>query len=161
MTTYSHNQQPAGPILALDLGQKLVGAAVSDELLITIKRLDPIKRSNWKQLLLDVQTLIRSYDAKTLVLGLPLRLDGTKGDAAEGVIHLARNFSLSLLIPVFLQDERLTSHEAETTLKTAGHNQFEVAKLIDSEAAALILRDFLNTSERRLFDLEKQAPNTK
>jgi putative Holliday junction resolvase len=161
MTTYGQNQQPAGPILALDLGQKLVGAAVSDELLITIKRLDPIKRSNWKQLLMDIQTLIRSYDAKTLVLGLPLRLDGTKGDAAEGVIHLARNFSLSLLIPVFLQDERLTSREAETTLKAAGHNQFEVAKLIDSEAAALILRDFLNTSDRTLFDQEKQAPNTK
>ena len=46
-----------GTVLALDLGQKLVGAAVSDEMLITIKRLDPIKRSNWKQLLRDVTSL--------------------------------------------------------------------------------------------------------
>ncbi len=150
MTTDGHENQPAGPILALDLGQKLVGAAVSDELLITIRRLDPIQRSNWKQLLLDVQTLIRRFDAQTLVLGLPLRLDGTRGDAAEHVLGLARKFYLSLAIPVFVQDERLTSSEAETTLKARGHNRAKIAELVDSEAAAIILRDFVNTTEHTL-----------
>ena len=161
MTKNGPNQHPAGPILALDLGQKLVGAAVSDELLITIKRLEPIKRSNWKQLLLDVQILIRRFDAQTLVVGLPLRLDGTAGDAAEKVMHLARNFSLSISIPLFLQDERLTSNEAETNLKAEGHDQSKIGQLVDSEAAAIILRDFLNSSEHTPFDQEKRFPNTK
>ena len=150
MTTDGRENQPNGPILALDLGQKLVGAAVSDQLRITIRRLDPIKRSNWKQLLLDVQTLIRRFDAQTLVLGLPLRLDGTTGEAAEHVLALARKFSLSLSIPVFVQDERLTSNEAEATLKEQRHNRAQIAKLVDSEAAAIILRDFVNTSEHTL-----------
>lgn len=150
MTTDGRENQPGGPILALDLGQKLVGAAVSDQLRITIRRLDPIKRSNWKQLLLDVQTLIRRFDAQTLVLGLPLRLDGTTGEAAEHVLGLARKFSLSLSIPVFVQDERLTSNEAEATLKEQRHNRAQIAELVDSEAAAIILRDFVNTSEHTL-----------
>ncbi|PWT94670.1 MAG: Holliday junction resolvase RuvX, partial [Blastocatellia bacterium] len=83
MNSAQQKQPVVGPVLALDLGQKLVGAAVSDELLITIKRLEALKRSNWKQLLTDVKALIRRFDAQTLVLGLPLRLDGTLGDAAR------------------------------------------------------------------------------
>jgi putative Holliday junction resolvase len=160
MTTAGQHQRPAGPILALDLGQKFVGAAISDELLITIKRLEPIQRTNWKQLLLDVQTLVRRFDAQSLVLGLPLRLDGTQGNAADAAIRLARNFSLSLPIPIYLQDERLSSKEAELTLNSEGYTKSEIGRLIDSEAAAIILRDFLNTPEPTPFRQE-QAPDPK
>lgn len=144
MTLTEHNLSLKGPVLALDIGQKLIGAAISDEMLITIKRLEPISRSNWKQLLLDVKALIRRFDAKSLVLGLPLRLDGSTGDAAKNIMQLGRNFSLSLSIPIYLQDERLTSFDARTQLVESGHSQTEIKTLIDSEAAALILRDFLN-----------------
>jgi putative holliday junction resolvase len=142
-----------GPVLALDLGQKRVGAAVSDELLITIKRLAPIKRSNWKSLLLVVRGLIEEFDAGTLVIGLPLRLDGTEGDAALEVQSMAVKFAKSLAVPVYLQDERLTSAAAEDELRQAGYRSEEIAKLVDSEAAAIILRDFLGSDaevERRL-----------
>ncbi|SRR5258705_12576187 len=147
-----HNIQCAvpGPVLALDLGQKLVGAAVSDDMLITIKRLDPIKRSNWKRLLRDVVTLIQHFDAQTLVIGLPLRLDGLSGDAAESARHLALNFARSLKIPVYLQDERLTSVEARESLLSSGHKLDEISALIDGEAAAVILRDFLHSGEERI-----------
>lgn len=138
---------PTGPILALDLGQKRVGAAVSDELLITIKRLAPIKRSNWKQLLLDVRGLVAQFDAKTIVIGLPLRLDGTKGDAAFGAQETAVKFAKSIALPVFLQDERLTSAAAEVDLRADGYKAQEIAELIDSESAALILRDFLASEQ--------------
>jgi putative Holliday junction resolvase len=140
----------SGPVLALDLGRKLVGAAVSDDRLITIKRLDPIKRSNWKRLLRDVVTLIQRFDAQTLVIGLPLRLDGLSGDAAESASHLASNFARSLKIPVYLQDERLTSVEARESLFSAGHTRDKISALIDGEAAAVILRDFLNSGEKRI-----------
>ena len=138
--------QTKGPILALDLGEKLVGVAVSDEILVTTNPLAPLKRSNWKQLLRDVEMLIKRFDAKALVIGLPLRLDGTTGDAAQNVSRMAGNFSRSLKIPVYLQDERLTSFEARERLLVEGHDDREIPKLIDGEAAALILRDFINRS---------------
>ena len=111
---------PTGPVLALDLGDKLVGAAVSDDRLVTIKRLPPLKRSNWKRLLQDVVTLIRRYDAQTVVIGLPLNLDGTNGESAERARHIANNLARSIEQPVYLQDERLTSVEAMGNLKAAG-----------------------------------------
>jgi putative holliday junction resolvase len=139
-----------GPILALDLGEKLVGAAVSDENLITIKRLPPLKRSNWKKLLQDVLALIERFDARMMVIGLPLALDGTHGDAARNVQRLARNFARSTSLPVYLQDERLTSVEATANLRAEGKKQGEIPSLVDAEAAAIILRDFLRTDQDRI-----------
>ena len=141
---------PAGPILALDLGDKLVGAAVSDDRLVTINRLPPLKRSNWKRLLQDVVTLIRRYDAQTVVIGLPLRLDGSAGEAADKARQVATNLAKSIEQPVYLQDERLTSFEAMANLKTEGHKPGEIPALIDGEAAALILRDFIQTNQKRI-----------
>lgn len=139
-----------GPILALDPGEKLVGAAVSDENLITIKRLPPLKRSNWKRLLQDVLSLIERFDVKTIVIGLPLSLDGTQGEAAQKVQRLSQNLARSVSLPVFLQDERLTSFEAMENLKAEGKRHEEIPALIDGEAAALILRDFLRTDQDRI-----------
>ena len=139
-----------GPILALDLGQKLVGAAISDERLITTKRLPALKRSSWKKLLQDVRQLIERFDAQTIVVGLPLRLDGTDGDAAKDVRHLAANLAKSVAQPVYLQDERLTSFEATANLKAAGVKPGDIPALVDGEAAAMILRDFLQTDQERI-----------
>lgn len=142
----SENQQSKklrGPVLSLDLGQRRVGVALSDSLLISIRRLDALNRSSWKQLLTDVSNLIERFDAKTLVVGLPLQLDGATGPASEAASEIARKFSLSLIIPVYLQDERLTSVDAAERLKAEGMNQAGIADHIDSEAAAIILRDFI------------------
>ena len=139
-----------GPVLALDLGEKLVGAAISDERLVTTKRLPPLKRSNWKKLFQDVRHLIEHFDARTVVVGLPLRLDGTDGDAATNARRVAANLAKSIDLPVYLQDERLTSLEAMDNLKAEGVKPDEIPDLIDGEAAATILRDFLNTSQERI-----------
>ena len=139
-----------GPILALDLGDKLVGAAISDERLVTTKRLPPLKRSNWKKLLQDIRNLVERFDAQTLVVGLPLRMDGTEGDAAKNVRRLATNLARSIHLPVYLQDERLTSLEAMANLKAEGINPHEVPAFIDGEAAVTILRDFLDTKQERV-----------
>lgn len=142
--------RPTGPVLALDLGEKLVGAAVSDDRLVSIKRLEPLKRSNWKKLLRDIVTLIQRFDAQTVVIGLPLRLDGTSGEAAEKARQIATNLARSIPQPVFLQDERLTSFEAMGNLKTEGCTTSEIEALIDGEAAAMILRDFIQTDQERI-----------
>lgn len=150
MNEHQALSNPAGPILALDLGDRLIGAAVSDDRLVTIKRLPPLKRSNWKRLLRDVVTLIQRYDAQTIVIGLPLRLDGSSGEAAEKAQQVATNLARSIQQPVYLQDERLTSFEAMENLKTEGHKPGEIPALIDGEAAAMILRDFIQTDQKRV-----------
>ena len=151
----------AGPILALDLGEKLVGAAVSDEKLITIKRLPPLKRSNWKTLLQDLLALIGRFDAQTIVIGLPLSLDGTLGEAAEKAQRVAQNLARSVAVPVYLQDERLTSFEAIENLRAEGKQPDEIPALVDGEAAAMILRDFLRTDQHRLLVRITEKQETK
>ena len=134
----------AGRLLALDLGEKRVGMAVSDELCITVRPLAALARTNWKQLLRQVSDALKSFDAQALVIGLPLRMDGTEGDAALVARRTARNFELSLDVPVYLQDERLTSLEAEEALRAAGVSDDALRReRLDSEAAAIILRDFI------------------
>jgi putative Holliday junction resolvase len=148
MTSANKNNEVLGPVLALDLGQKRIGVALSDQLLISIRRLDALTRSNWKQLLKDVSELARSYDAKTLVIGLPLRMDGALGSAAIAVREIAEKFSKSMDIPVYLQDERLTSVEARDRLRNEGLTQKQAVLHLDSESAVIILSDFLNSDSK-------------
>lgn len=133
-----------GRILSLDLGTRRVGVAVTDELRLTVRPLSTLKRSNWKRLLGDVAALCKSFDVQSIVIGLPLRLDGSEGDAAADARRMARNFELSLRLPVFLQDERLTSRAAEENLRASGFDPSEIAAHVDSEAAAIILHDFVS-----------------
>ena len=132
-----------GRLLALDLGTKRVGVAVSDELQLTAQPLPPLRRTNWKSLLRQISELRHSFDAQGVVIGLPLNLDGTEGDAAQEARRIARNLSLSLPVPVHLQDERLTSHAAEESLRAAGVTGQALKARVDSEAAAIILMDFI------------------
>lgn len=134
----------AGRLLALDLGRKRVGLAISDELCLTVRPLEPLRRTSWKQFLRAVYDILKSFDARALVIGLPLNLDGTEGEAAQESRRLARNFARSLEIPVYLHDERLTTREAESEMRSLGVREEERQKRVDSAAAAIILRDFIN-----------------
>jgi putative holliday junction resolvase len=137
----------AGRLVALDLGTKRVGVAVSDELRITARPLPIIERRSWKDLLRRVTEVIAGYDARGLVVGLPLNMDGSEGFPAAEARRLAENFRRSLSVPVYLQDERLTSLEAASTMKAEEASEKDQANRIDSESAALILRDFMAASE--------------
>jgi putative Holliday junction resolvase len=121
-----------GRLLALDLGMKHIGVAVSDELQFTVRPVAVLERQSWKKLLKRIIAYLDEFDAVGLVLGLPLEAR-----------RLARNFSLSIKIPVFLQDERLTSYEAKGYLTKLGLSVQEIWDRVDSEAAAIILRDFI------------------
>jgi putative holliday junction resolvase len=134
---------PAGRLLALDLGAKSVGVAVSDELRITANPLPAIERRSWKDLLRHVTNIIESYDAQGLVIGLPLSLSGAEESAAQGARATAVKFQRSLDIPVYLYDERLTTLTATAQLKEAGRSPSEIKRQVDSESAAVILSDFM------------------
>jgi putative Holliday junction resolvase len=144
----TETQPPQPPVLAIDLGKKRVGIAVSDALSISITRLEALPRTNWKQMLRAVSDLVRRFDAQTVVIGLPLRLNGSAGDAALSAREIAIKFSRSLSVPVYLQDERLSSVEAEANLRAEG--QRKISAHVDSESAAIILRDFLVSDQEKI-----------
>lgn len=132
-----------GRLLALDLGTKKVGVAVSDELQFTVRRVAIIERQGWKKFLKEVINYLNEFDARALVIGLPYNFDGTESEMSEEARRLARNFSLSLEIPVFLQDERVSTYEARGNLWKQGVNEKQIREKLDAEAAAIILSDFI------------------
>jgi putative holliday junction resolvase len=145
-----------GRIIALDLGTKRIGVAVSDELQFTVRPLKIIERTGWKKLLLQIKEILAEFDAVTLVLGLPLNTDDSESEMSQEARRLARNFSLSLEIPVILQDERVTTYEARGRLWQQGISGKELKKRVDSEAAAIILRDFIELRDE-LIERAKKA----
>ena len=134
----------SGRILALDLGTKKIGVAVSDEMRIIASPVRTIERIGWKKLLLHIRSIIEEFDAKALVIGLPYNFDGSESEMSAEARRLARNFSLSLEVPIYLQDERATSYEAKSRLWERGVSLKDTQKKVDSEAAAIILSDFLD-----------------
>jgi putative Holliday junction resolvase len=137
----------SGRVLALDFGAKRVGVALSDELRLTVRPLAALRGTNWKQLVKALSELCEEFDVRQVVLGLPLRLDGVEGDAATEVRRVARKLELTLQLPIDFQDERLTSKAAESALRREGFSERAVLANADSEAAAIILRDYLSRSD--------------
>ena len=133
-----------GRIIAIDPGTKRCGVAVCDEMRLTTRPLPFIIRTSWKKLLSNIEQLVSEFDAAALVIGLPLESDGSESVMSAEARSMARKFALSLLIPVFLQDERVTSYEAKRRLWQSGVNVKNARKLVDSEAAAIILADFID-----------------
>jgi putative Holliday junction resolvase len=132
----------AGRILALDPGTKRIGVAISDEDRVVTTPLPRIDRTSWKKLLSEIKQLLQEFDAKALVIGLPLESDGNESEMSAEARNMARKFGLSLEIPVLLQDERVTSYEARRRLWA--DDVSDTKDLVDSEAAAVILADFLD-----------------
>ena len=132
-----------GRIIALDPGTVRIGVAVCDEHRIISRPLPFVQRTSWKKLLLQVRDVLDEYDAVALVVGLPYNFDGTESEMTVEAREMARKFSLSLDVPVYLQDERATTYEARGRLWKAGLEGKEMRAVVDSEAAAIILGDFL------------------
>ncbi len=133
----------SGRIAALDPGTKRVGVAVCDEFRIVARPLPAIQRTSWKKLLVEIHGILAEYDAAALVVGLPYNFDGTESEMTSEARNMARKLSLSLNIPVYLQDERATSYEARGRLWKAGLSGNEMRAMVDGEAATIILTDFL------------------
>jgi putative Holliday junction resolvase len=115
---------------------------------LSVRTLPALPRTPWKRLLGSLAALCEEFDVRSIVLGLPLRLDGTEGDAAQEFRRVAHNLQLTLKLPLFFQDERLTSKDAETSLRKRGFRVKEISDRVDSEAASIILSDFLEAQKR-------------
>jgi len=134
----------AGRILAIDPGTKRVGLAVSDPDQLIATPVKTLARTSWKSLLSDIKETVSQFDAVAVVVGLPLGFEGGEIPMTVEASDLARKLSLSLDIPVFLQDERVSSYEARGRLWKRSGSTEDLRSEVDSEAASVILSDFLD-----------------
>ncbi len=132
--------------LALDLGGKRIGVAVGSDASGLARPLTIFKHRSRHEDFARVAALMVETGAEALVVGLPLNMDGSRGPQALWVESYAQELADHLDVPLFFQDERLTSEEAAAILAASGRRRRDRA--LDDVAAAVILQDFLN--RRRL-----------
>ena len=135
-------------ILGLDYGSKRIGTAVSDELGITAQALSVIERKSLKKDLEAITEIFQLYSIEKIVVGFPVRLDGTEGIQCERVEKFASHLSAEFKVPVVKWDESLSTWEAEAIMSEAGVKKKKQKKLVDKIAAGLILQSYLNSCQK-------------
>jgi len=140
---------PGKRVLALDPGTKRIGVALSDELGWTAQPLETFERRSLEADIAHIQDLVREHEVREVIIGLPIRLDGSLGPAAQTVQALQRTLEERLPVPVVAWDERLTSRSAEQMLIEANVSRKKRRGAVDRVAAALLLQSYLqNRSEQ-------------
>ena len=134
-----------GRILALDLGTRRIGLALSDGLGITAQGLDTLVRRNKRSDLAAIANIIRERHVRLILVGLPLRMSGEAGTQAEWAREFAVMLEQYCGIPVLLRDERLTSAEAERALRGSGVPQNQRKAAIDRLSATILLQSYLDS----------------
>jgi len=135
--------QEKGRILALDVGSRRIGVAVSDALGITAQGLETLQRRNKRTDMEQLGELVRRYSVIEIVVGYPLRMSGDTGIQSEKMQAFAAELRKQYGIPVHLWDERLTSAEANRVLRETDMSIRRRAEVVDRMAAVLILQNFL------------------
>src|SRR5215471_10765371 len=131
-------------VLALDLGTKNIGTAISDELGISVRPAGTIRRSGLRRDIARLISLVQDLEAQAVVVGLPLRMDGTLGEAARRALNFADKLRDEIGVAVYTEDERLTSYEADQIMIARGMKRKQRQANSDQMAATIILRDFLS-----------------
>lgn len=130
-------------LLALDVGDKRIGVAISDESNLLARPLTTIVRASRREDFTAIAGLIAQYDAERLIVGLPRTLRGEEGPQAQRVRRYIEALSAAIAAPVSFQDERYTSAEAEDRLAETRRKRRRPGD-VDAAAAAIILQDYLN-----------------
>lgn len=131
--------------LGLDIGNRRIGVAVSDELGLTAQPVLTLeRRSSRREDLRSLARLCRRFGVAAIVAGDPVHLSGEESPQATKNRAFAAELGELTGLPVHLWDERLTSHEAHRILYEAGHARQQHRKVVDQVAATLILQSFLD-----------------
>jgi putative holliday junction resolvase len=136
-------------ILALDVGSRTLGLAVSDPLGITAQGLPTIRRRNRRADFAQLDSVMKKYDVKELVVGYPLRLSGASGTQSEKMTLFAEKLRERYELPVHLWDERLTTAEAQRLLRESEMSVKRRGEVVDQLAAVLILQSFLESRQSK------------
>src|SRR5437660_7451812 len=156
-------------ILAVDYGRVRIGLALADAETRMAQPLSTMERVNRNEDMRRLRELVREQGVKQIVVGLPLRLDGTRGEMAEEVERFAQRVRKQIGVPVEMVDERLTSWEAERLLeevqgrfihdkKLTGNKKpknVQAKMTVDAMAAAVILKEYLDRQEQAAAKAER------
>lgn len=130
-------------ILALDVGEKRIGVATTDELEMLATPREVLHRRSRQQALDAIVALVERFAAELVVVGLPVSFDGQLHGQARAVQRFGEALRARLAVPVIYSDESLSSVRAEERLRAVGIRAEKIRQRIDSEAAAVILEDYL------------------
>ena len=137
-------------ILGLDYGSKTVGVAVTDALGLTAQPLETIKRREeniLRKTFRRIEELVKEYEVTEIVVGLPLNMNGTESERSLAARQFGALLSRRTGLPVYFEDERLTTAEAEEILLSGGIRKDEMKTYVDKIAASLILRSYMERKE--------------
>ena len=131
-------------VLAVDWGERRIGVAVSDPTRLLARALPTIYTDNPKDAVRQVASVVTEEEVEEIVVGLPLNMDGSRGEAAESAEKMARRLREATRLPVRMWDERLTSSEARRMLRERGQRVGKDKGKIDARAAELLLQSYLD-----------------
>ncbi len=132
-------------ILGLDVGDKRIGIAISDELRWTAQGLGVLNRRDIEKDLREIKELVVAEKVSEVVVGLPKNMDGSLGERAQKVLSFVRRMEQTLSIPVTLWDERWSTAEATRLLLKADLSRKKRRKVVDKLAAVIILQGYLDS----------------
>jgi len=135
-------------ILGIDFGEKRIGLAVSDELEILARGIATVQSRGIERDLEEIGRYVREYAVERIVVGYPLRLDGSRGIQCEKVDAFMERLRQAFSLPVVPWDETLSTKEAEETLRQGGVRRKKRRKMVDLTAATLILQGYLDRPGR-------------
>ncbi len=146
-------------VLGLDFGERRIGVAITDPLGITAQGLEVIPGTDLTLALERIKEICGQYEVEEIVVGLPLRLDGSRGPAAEGAERFRDLLGRATELPVKMVDERLSSKAAEKVLLAADVRRKKRKGIRDKLAAVLILDTYLGRIKRNgAADVERPDP---
>lgn len=131
-------------IMALDVGDRTIGVAVSDALRLTAQGLETIKRTSHEKELARLKELIEAHEVSRIVVGLPKNMDGSMGERVEKTRAFVEKMQSEISLPVDYWDERLTTVMATRSLIEADVSRKKRKQVIDKMAAVCILQGYLD-----------------
>jgi putative holliday junction resolvase len=134
-----------GRVLALDLGKRRIGLALSDELGVTAQGLETLERKNIRTDLARLAETIAEHNVSRILIGNPMHMSGQEGRQAEHAREFGARLQAATGLPVDFWDERLTTVEAQRVLRSSGISIEKRAKAVDRLAAVILLESYLDS----------------
>ena len=131
--------------MALDVGDKRIGIAISDALLLTAQPRPTLRRKDIKADIETLRKIAEENEVHEVLVGLPLHMDGRESPQSQKVARFADELRQILKVPVVPWDERLTSFAAEQHLEEMGLNWRQRREQVDKIAAMIILQNYLDS----------------
>ncbi len=139
-------------LLALDVGDRRIGIAVSDELGLTAQGVTTLHRTSRAADLADIARLVETWNAEAVVVGWPLTLKGTVGARTQAVQAFIQRLESAIHVPIITWDERFSTVAAERVLLEADLSRARRKQVIDKTAAVVILQHYLDARRNRAAD---------